>query len=125
MGAIEHGDVIGYGPRDLEGIGAITFRVSSDGEGGTIELRAGAPDGPLVAELDVEPTGGWDTYRELTAPVTDPGGAHELFLRFVNPDAGGAALLDVDWFEFQGRVEDFVYLPPALGVHKKPVNREW
>jgi PKD repeat protein len=103
MGAIEHGDVIGYGPRDLEAIGAVTFRVSSDGEGGTIELRSGAPDGPLVAELDVERTGGWDTYRELTTPVTDPGGADELFLRFVNPDAGGAALLDVDWFEFQGR----------------------
>jgi PKD repeat protein len=104
MGSIEHGVTIEYGERDLQDIASVTYRVSSGGEGGTIELRADSPTGPVISTAAVAVTGGFDDYELVTAPVADPGGSHELFLVFTNAEAGANdPLLDVDWFEFNGK----------------------
>ena len=115
IGAIDHGDWLEFGERDLQDIEAMAYRVSSGGVGGTIELRAGAVDGPLISELDVPNTGGFDTYQVLSAPVQDPDGSNRLFMVFTNPDAGGEPLLDVDWFEFKGK---------GVAVNGRPYDAE-
>jgi PKD repeat protein/glucose/arabinose dehydrogenase/type 1 glutamine amidotransferase len=104
MGSIEDGVSIEYGERDLDSIASVTYRISSGGEGGTIELRADSPTGPVISTTQVEETGGFDNYELVTAPVSDPGGSHPLFLVFTNSEAGeNDPLLDVDWFEFNGK----------------------
>ncbi|HWM12771.1 MAG TPA: PKD domain-containing protein, partial [Solirubrobacteraceae bacterium] len=104
IGSIEHGSWAEYGERDLANIASVTHRVSSGGAGGAVELRADSPTGPLVSTAAVDDTGGFDNYELVTAPVTDPGGSHKLFLVFTNPEAGeDEALLDIDWFEFNGK----------------------
>ncbi|MEU6646352.1 ThuA domain-containing protein [Saccharomonospora sp. NPDC046836] len=84
IGDIDDGDWIAFNPVNFTGVDAVSLRVSApDGRGGAVELRSGSVDGPLVANVPVPSTGGWDNYVSLPeVPVTDPGGSNELFLVF-------------------------------------------
>jgi cytochrome c len=104
IGFIENGDYVSYEPMNLKDITALRFRVASAGAGGTIEVRTGAPDGPLVATTPfITPTGGWQTYKtEELALTSVPAGTHELFFVFRHPtDQGG--LMNLNWIQFVGK----------------------
>jgi glucose/arabinose dehydrogenase/type 1 glutamine amidotransferase len=99
VGGVSHGDWLSVTPVNLKHVATIRFRVASSANGGTLELRLGAPDGPLLGSVAVPVTGGGQTWTEVSTPVVDPGSTHELFLVAKNPDATGD-LFNVDWFEF-------------------------
>ncbi len=83
IGDISPGDWVSFKPMSIQGINAVSYRVSSPYGGGTIELRAGSPTGQLVATTSVPNTGGWDTYQSLPATLVSAlPGSHELFLVF-------------------------------------------
>ncbi|MGW9478494.1 ThuA domain-containing protein [Saccharomonospora azurea] len=100
IGDIDDGDWIAFTPVNFAGIDEVSLRASApDGAGGSVELRAGAVDGPLVAEVEVPSTGGWDEYVELPpVAVTDPGETTELFVVF----RGGTSPFDLDSLTFIG-----------------------
>ncbi|MEU6643905.1 ThuA domain-containing protein [Saccharomonospora sp. NPDC046836] len=101
VGYIDDGDWISFDPANLTGISSIGYRVSSGGAGGTIELRSGAPDGPVLHTVAVSNTGGFDNYVDIDpVPVTDPGGTVPLYLVFKGTGSGG--LFDVDALRFTG-----------------------
>ncbi len=101
VGYIESGDWISFEPYELAGVKSAEFRVSSGGDGGTIEVRSGSPDGPVIATAQVSNTGGWTNYTTVgPVPVTDPGGTNTLYLVFTGSGSGG--LFDVDSFTFRG-----------------------
>ncbi|RCW45783.1 glucose/arabinose dehydrogenase [Halopolyspora algeriensis] len=101
VGHIQPGDWLSFQPYNLAGVNSMSFRVSSGGDGGTIEVHSGSPDGPLVATAEVSNTGGWTNYAETgPVPVTDPGGTGKLFLVFTGSGSGG--LFDVDSFTLHG-----------------------
>ena len=69
---------------ELSKIGAITMSISSRGSGGTMEVRAGSPTGPLVASAvmpDTKPPASLQRiYQVLTAPIVHkPQGAVDLY----------------------------------------------
>nr|WP_274388033.1 ThuA domain-containing protein [Salsipaludibacter albus] len=119
VGDIQDGEWIRFSPVNFQGIESMDFRVSSGGAGGDIEVRVDAPDGPLVATVAVTDTGSYDTYEMVSADVTDPGGTHDMYLVFTNPDADGA-LFDVDafWARGKGIAEDA--LPTVESVTASP-----
>ncbi|OLF14586.1 hypothetical protein BLA60_04595 [Actinophytocola xinjiangensis] len=83
IGDISDNDWISFTPMNLTNINQVSFRVSSPGPGGTIELRADSPTGQLVATATVGSTGGWDNYASLApVTVTRPAGTVELFVVF-------------------------------------------
>ncbi|ASR34964.1 glucose dehydrogenase [Prauserella marina] len=101
VGYIDDGDWIEFDPANLSGIEAVGYRVSSGGAGGQIELRSGAPDGPVLHTVDVANTGSFDDYVDLDpVAVTDPGGTQPLYLVFKGTGVGG--LFDVDAVNFAG-----------------------
>jgi cytochrome c len=102
IGFIDHGDWVRYERTNLVGVDEIGFRVASGGLGGTIEVRVDAPDGPKVGEATVEPTGGWQSWTDVTAPVTDPGGVHDLYLVFTR-NAGDGGLFNMNYLDFRGK----------------------
>lgn len=102
LGAIEHGHYARFANVNLRDSARVTARVSSGGPGGKIELRSNSPTGPLLAELGVQPTGGWEKWVELKAdlqPAATNRGA--LYVLFVNPGKGG--LMNLDWIQFEPR----------------------
>ncbi len=102
IGFIEDGDWISFRDVRLEGLTWATYRVASAGPGGIIEMRAGATNGVLLGTAVVEPTGNWQLYRDVTAPIDDPGGVFDLFLVF-RATAGTGGLFNVNWIDFFGR----------------------
>lgn len=104
VGAVSDGDWTSYEPVHLASVEAIRFRVASAGEGGFIDIRADAPDGPLLGSVEVPVTGGWRTWTTVTADVTDPGESMELFLTFRNEGAT-TDLFNLDWLEFVAELE--------------------
>ncbi len=71
VGNIENGDWISFKPYALDNATALTARVSSAGAGGTLEVRAGSPTGALLGSVAVPVTGGWETFRDVSANLTD------------------------------------------------------
>ena len=110
IGYIDHNDYVSFAPMNLQNIRYIGYRVASAGPGGSIEVRVDAPDGPLISTALVEPTGQWQVYRDVTTPITDPGGTHELFFVFVN-SPGSSGLFNINWIDFYG--EGIATVPPG------------
>jgi cytochrome c len=99
FGFIDSGDYISFKDLDLGGTAKVTFRVASAGAGGTIEVRVDSPTGPLIGSADVAVTGGWQKWADVSAPLKDPGGNHELFLVFKHPQNQGG-LFNLNWIHF-------------------------
>lgn len=98
IGDISNGDWIAYSPMSVEGIGTVAYKLSSPYGVGSIELRADAPDGKLLATTPVPDTGGWDSYQSTPAvPVEALTGTHKLYLVFTSPQDNS---FDVDAVQF-------------------------
>src|SRR6185503_13547510 len=95
------GDWASYAPMDMEGIDTVTFRAASAGAGGRVEVHADALDGALIATADIPVNGDWQVYSDITVPVVDPGGEHEIFLSFLS-EPGQDGLYNINWFRFDG-----------------------
>ncbi|MEW2358836.1 PQQ-dependent sugar dehydrogenase [Spirillospora sp. NPDC029432] len=101
VGNASNGDWIMFEPYRLDDAASFTARVSSGGAGGTLELRAGAPDGTLIGSAQVAPTGGWDVYADVTGAIAGaPATAGPLYLVF---KGGTGSLFDLDDFTFTTR----------------------
>ncbi len=97
---VSHGDWTAYDPVNFVGIDELRFRVRTNAgwPGGTIEVRADAPDGTLLGSAAVPDTGGDWTF--VTTSVTDPGDTITLYLVYTNPAATTAQnLFNVNFFE--------------------------
>lgn len=101
IGFIAHGDFISYYPMNLQNIDFVTYRIASAGSGGRIEVRVDSPQGPLISTAYIEHTRDWQFYRNATAPISDPGGVHELFFVFLN-NPGDDGLFNLNWIDFHG-----------------------
>ncbi|MFF4622732.1 carbohydrate-binding protein [Nonomuraea jabiensis] len=100
VGFTDNGDWISFEPYTLAGATRITARVSSGGPGGTIEVRSGSSTGTLLGTLTVSNTGGWDTFTDVSAALSNaPSGTTKLFLVFKGV-SGQGNLFDVDAFTF-------------------------
>ncbi|MFI7679296.1 PQQ-dependent sugar dehydrogenase [Actinophytocola sp. NPDC049390] len=99
VAGISTGDWIAFDRMSVEGIDAISYRVAGTA-GGRIELRADAPDGPVLATTPVAATGGGARYvNTAPAPVTALAGTHTLYLVFTADVANG---YNVDAIDFHG-----------------------
>ncbi len=105
---IEPGSWIAYRPINLHNVTRLVLGASSGGTGGTVEVRLDAPDGELIGSAKVGNTGGWSNVEPVGVDIEDPGGTHELFLVFTNPDwqQGDPDLFSIDWLEFRNPMLD-------------------
>ena len=99
IGFIENGDYIKVSGVDFGDDGASTFfaSVSSNGQGGTIEVHLDDVTGPIVSTATVPVTGDWKKYVTVESEVTGAKGTHDLYLRF---SGGDSYLFNVDWWQF-------------------------
>lgn len=84
-----------YFPKGTKGFIA---RVSSDTEGGYIELRLDSISAEVVGRCRVENTGGWEKYEEVYCELNKSvEGVHTLYMGFAGERDG---LFNVNWFRF-------------------------
>lgn len=71
---------------DFTGKTEFQARVSSDANGGTIEVHLDQLDGPLACTLAVPRTGDWQKWINVSAPLNGISGNHSIFLKFSGTD---------------------------------------
>ena len=113
IGAIHPGHHLRFDGVDLTGILRVRIAVSSAGAGGLVELRRGAPDGPVLASFTVEVNGAWEEWYLLELVVDPPPGKDDLYVLFTKREGGGA-LMNLDWLRFETS-EDSAGEPAADG----------
>ena len=87
IGYIMHGDWVRYDRVDFgQGAEQMTFRASSDTQGGTIEIRLGALDGEVLGTVAIPHTGGWQSWQTFTADIRPVHGKNTIYLVFKSPD---------------------------------------
>ena len=98
VGWIENGDWIKVKGVAF-GAGARSFnaRVASATGGGRIELHLDSLSGTLVGTCTVPGTGGWQSWRDASCPVTGAVGTHDLYFRFTG---GSGFLFNASWWQF-------------------------
>ena len=107
-GSLGSGDWIALnGGYNLVNINSLTFRTSGgSGTAGTgaVEVHLDAVTGPILTTVTIAATASATTYESQTFPITDPGGAHRLYLVF-RPVAGGPTnnFFNLNWVEFGGQ----------------------
>ncbi|MEU1125635.1 carbohydrate-binding protein [Streptomyces sp. NPDC005899] len=98
VGYIENGDWISFKPYLLADATKLTARVASGNAGGTLEVRAGSPTGTLLGSAAVPATGGWESFQNVSADLSNrPAGTTTLHLVF---KGGSGSLFDIDDFTF-------------------------
>lgn len=80
--------------------GSKTFLASAAAAkaGGTLEVRLDRVDGPLVATLSIDATGGEQAWKTLTTAAAGAAGVHDLYLAFAGDPT---AALRLDWWKFE------------------------
>lgn len=87
---------------NFEGIDFVTIRYATNNIAADIEVRADAPNGPLLATIGTQFTGGWQTYDYFTGALENPGGTRDVYLVFKH-NAGGSGLGNINWIDFHGK----------------------
>ncbi|MFI6316712.1 ThuA domain-containing protein [Nonomuraea sp. NPDC050556] len=98
LGYIDPGDWAAYNGLPIGGSTTFRARVVSGGPGGAIQVRTGSPTGPVLGTVAVPNTGGWSTFADVSAPLSNvPAGTANVYLTFTG---SGTGLFDVDDFTF-------------------------
>jgi cytochrome c len=97
---IHNGDWIAFTPMNLSRISAVRYRTASGGPGGKIEVRVNSTTGTLLSTATIPVTGGWQTYTNVRAAITNPGGTRTLY--FVFKGSGTTRLFNLNWIDFLG-----------------------
>ncbi|MFE0133757.1 PQQ-dependent sugar dehydrogenase [Streptomyces sp. NPDC059037] len=99
VGDINNGDWIAFKPYILGNATKLTARVASGGAGGTLEVRSGSATGKLLGSTKVAPTGGWETYTDVSTAIAGASTKTTTFY-LVFKGEGAGSLYDVDDFTF-------------------------
>jgi PKD repeat protein/glucose/arabinose dehydrogenase/type 1 glutamine amidotransferase len=104
IGFIEDGDWWSFDPANLTNVDALRFRVASASTGGSIEVRSGSLDGPVVGTAAAPATGGWQTFTDSTLTLTNPPTTTgPLYFIAKKPAGNDGSLFNVNWVDFLGR----------------------
>lgn len=85
-------DSVNFNP----GFTHLILKMSSATDGGRLELRLDAPNGPKIGEGELLPTGAWQTWKEATLDLQPATGAHTLYLVFRDRDPALLAQAQAD-----------------------------
>jgi len=99
---LANGDWLRYDGVDLGAAGGISVaaRVASAiGGPGMVELRTGSTTGPLLAQIPIAATGGWQAWATVTATGTvATAGVQPVFA--VMRSTGSGDFVNINWFSF-------------------------
>lgn len=102
LGHFKDGTHILWRDMNLTGITRITVRAGCfDTKGGTLELRSGSPSGPVLASVEVKPSGQADSgeFPSISATLKNANGLTDVCV--VARCADKSTELGLNWIEFQ------------------------
>jgi cytochrome c len=102
VGHFKDGTHILWRDLNLTGISRITVRAGCfDTKGGTLELRSGSPTGPVLASVEVKPSGQADSGEFLSIPATLTNATGLTDICVIARCADKNTEIGLNWIEFQ------------------------
>ncbi|MEM9699937.1 MAG: carbohydrate-binding protein [Pseudomonadota bacterium] len=99
IGATRNGEWVRYDAVDFgtdpDATQEIDLKLSSGSQGGTLEIRTGAPDGTLLTSYTTGNTGGWASYDVVTLDLGPLTGEQDLYFVF---RGNARSIMDIDTF---------------------------
>jgi hypothetical protein len=102
---IENGDYIGFKDIDLTSATDIDFRIGSNGATAALEVRIDSPSGKLIGKMNVQGTGGWQTWNTQNCAIEATTGKHDLYFVFTG---GSGYLFNVNWWQLNKPAEEYI-----------------
>ncbi|MBN2444173.1 MAG: endo-1,4-beta-xylanase [Spirochaetales bacterium] len=109
VGYIEDGDYTAYLIDFTDGASEMQVRAASENSGGTVEVRLDSPTGELLGTININGTGGWQSWQTFSGSVQDVNGQQLVYMVYTG---GDSYLFNVNWFNFT----------PGNGVTAQPTN---
>ncbi len=99
--SINHHSYIRFNKIDLTYVKQLKYRVQPQ-TGGNIEVRLGKTDGTLISLVSIPAGIAADpaAWKEITAPLNETMGIHDLYFVFTDPEKKKQNLFNVDWIYF-------------------------
>lgn len=93
---IENGDYIGFKNVNFgRGADSIDVRVASNGNGNSVEVHLGSPEGKLIGSMDIISTGGWQNWATQKCSIDNTSGVNDVYLVF---KGGSGYLYNINWW---------------------------
>lgn len=102
IGFAKHNSALKFGPMNFEGIDFVTIRFAAQQTAANVEVRVDAIDGPLIATIGTQLTGGWQNFDYFTAKLDNPGGTRDVYFVFKHTP-GSDGLGNINFIDFHGR----------------------
>ena len=97
-GTINDGDWLRFSYIDLTGMNSLDMRLASIYSGGSIEVRLDSLDGPVIAEVEMPNTGGWQVWETVSVPIDSvDDGYYEVYLVFYTSQK---YVGNINWLQF-------------------------
>ncbi|MDJ1469441.1 ThuA domain-containing protein [Xanthocytophaga flava] len=90
---------------DLKGINQLTYNYASKDQDATIEVHIDSPKGQVISTLNYVSTGAWGVLKEISTPIQDPGGKHDLYFVFVKDTLPNQHLFSLEWIDFNSNIK--------------------
>lgn len=87
---------------DLKDVTNLTYRLASLDKDGTIQVHVDKVKGDIISSVNYQPSGAFNKFIEVNAPITNPGGKHDLYFVFVKTGAANKNIASLDWINFEG-----------------------
>jgi glucosylceramidase len=101
LGYVTNGAYAVYQNVDFgSGVSQISVREASGGGGGTVKFYLDNMTGTPIATATTPPTGGYQTWTTVTAPVTNASGVHTLYAVFAAANSS-SGIINMNWIQFQ------------------------
>ena len=113
LGRINNRSYFVFRKIDLKDVNQLTYRLSSKDYDAAIEVHLDSVKGQVISTANYKATGAWNQFSEVSAPVTDPGGKHDLYFVFVKNEEPNRNLASLDWIRFEGGKEVKIKAPPV------------
>jgi hypothetical protein len=95
IGFFDGGDYLAYPGVDFTGLDSLLVSFAS-ANGGVLQVRLDAADGRLLAEHEMAPTSGWQSYQDRRIPLQPADGIHDLYIVGAGTAQG---IGNFDWFQ--------------------------
>jgi cytochrome c len=87
---------------DLKGVKQVVYNYAAKDNAATLEIHADSAKGVVISPLNYQPTGDWNKFKQATAPITNPGGKHDLYFVFKKEgEIKGEGLCLLNWVRFE------------------------
>ncbi|GAB3931124.1 hypothetical protein GCM10028804_42490 [Larkinella terrae] len=87
---------------DLTNIKQFTYEYASQDQPGEIQVRIDSQAGPIISTTAYQPTGAWNTNKEVTGSVTRPiTGKHDVYFYAIKRTKPNDAILKLVTIQFQ------------------------